>query len=123
MIGPRESVIMADDFDAMVNWYQDVLGFRSTFRTEDEYHYCTLESGIKIGIASAKEMGVKPTDRRQNTVVLQFDVPDVAAFFKHIEEKGGTATFGPSYDKTGDFWFGGIEDLEGNPIWVVDVNA
>ena len=80
-------------------------------------------SGITISIASAVEMGVEPTDRSLNTVVLQFEVDDLAEFFAHLEQAGGAITFGPSFDKNGEFWFGGFSDPEGNPIWVVDKNC
>ena len=121
----RETVILASDVSALVNWYRDALGFAVTSLFEDDYHYCTLEtpSGIKIGIASAAEMEVEPTDRSLNTVVLQFEVDDLKEFFTHLEEAGGTITFGPSFDKNGEFWFGGFSDPEGNPIWIVDKNC
>ena len=50
----------------------------SNFFVED-FHYCNLatQSGIKIGIADAKEMGVEPDDRSNNTVILQFEVEDL----------------------------------------------
>ena len=125
IIGPREPVIMAENWNAMVEWYERVLGFKQTYRVEDEYHYCNLEteSGVKIGIADAQEMNVTIRQRSSNTVLLQFDVPDVKEFFEHIKTNGGTAVFGPSFDEVGKFWFGGIEDLEGNPIWIVDENC
>lgn len=121
----RESVVFAEDFNALVAWYRDVLGFTVTRRNEDEYHYCNLENenGIQIGIASAEEMGVQPGERRHNTVVLQFQVPDVPAFFAYLQEKGGDITFGPSFDEKDGFWYGGFHDLEGNPFWVVDENC
>ena len=124
-IRPRETVILATDFDALVAWYRDGLGFAVTDLFEDDYHYCTLEtpSGIKIGIASAAEMEVEPTDRSLNTVVLQFEVDDLKEFFAHLEQAGGAITFGPSFDKNGEFWFGGFSDSEGNPCWVVDKNC
>ncbi len=124
-IRPRETVILASDFQALVAWYRDMLGFKVIKLFESEFHFCNLEtpSGIKIGIGSAAEMGVKPIDRSMNTVVLQFEVDDVAKFFAHLKVAGGTVTFGPSFDKSDEFWFGGISDLEGNPIWVVDKNC
>ena len=124
-IRPRETVILATDFEALVAWYRDGLGFAITDLFEDDYHYCTLEtpSGIKIGIASAAEMEVEPTDRSLNTVVLQFEVDDLKEFFAHLEQVGGAITFGPSFDKNGEFWFGGFSDPEGNPCWVVDKNC
>ncbi len=124
-IRPRETVILAEDFDAMVAWYRDTLGFKVTDRFEDEFHYANLvtPSGIAIGIASAKEMGVEPADRTKNTVLLQFEVEDVKAFFEQIGKSGATVTFGPSHSEKDDFWYGGFSDPEGNPVWVVDGNC
>ena len=124
-IRPRETVVMAADFQALVTWYQDVLGFTVTRLFEDDYHYCNLEtpSGIQIGIASAAEMKVEPADRSNNTVVLQIEVDDLAEFFAHLQKHGGTVTFGPSFEKKNEFWFGGFTDPEGNPVWVVDKNC
>ena len=124
-IRPRETVILASDLSTLVNWYQDILGFQVTQLFEESFHYACLEtpSGIKIGIGSAAEMGVEPTDRSRNTVVLQFEVDDLAEFFDHLQQSGGAVTFGPSFDKEGEFWFGGFSDSEGNPTWVVDKNC
>jgi len=124
-ISPRESVIFAEDFQAMKSWYQDVLGFKVTLLAEEDYHFASLENdeGVRIGIADAKEMGIIPQDRSNNSVVLQFEVSDVKIFFAYLQEKGGSVTFGPSFDEKGGFWFGGFHDLEGNPFWVVDENC
>ena len=124
-IRPRETVILAADYEALVAWYRDVLGFKVVQQFEEGYHYAYMEtsSGIKIGIGSAEEMGVVPVDRSKNTVILQVEVDDVQHFFTHLEEKGGTATFGPSLDDKGKFWYGGFADPEGNPCWVVDKNC
>jgi len=109
----------------MVDWYQRILGFELTHLYEEEYHYCNLENenGIRIGIADAKEMNVIPSDRKNNTVLLQFYVDDVQGFLKYIDENGGNITFGPSFDKKDNFWYGGFTDIEQNPFWVVDKNC
>ncbi len=122
---PRESVILAADFAALVAWYRDVLGFAVIRKFEDGYHYCNLEtaSGIRIGIGVAEEMGVAPDDRSRNTVILQFEVDDVAALFDHLAGNGGTVLFGPTFSEADRFWFGAFADPEGNPCWVVDGNC
>jgi predicted enzyme related to lactoylglutathione lyase len=122
---PREPVVFAEDFHALVDWYRDVLGFEITQRIEGDYHYCNLENenGIRLGIAPAGEVGVTPGDRGHNTVVLQFQVADVQSFFAYLTDKGGEIAFGPSFDEKDGFWFGGFYDLEGNPFWVVDENC
>ena len=124
-IRPRESVVLADDFVAQVTWYRDVLGFGVTKLFEDGYHYCNMESdsGIKIGIGVAREMGVGPSDRAKNTIILQFEVDDVQAFLKHLKQNKASHIVGPSFDKKDKFWFGGFSDPEGNPFWVVDKNC
>jgi len=124
-ISPREVVVLADDYDAMVRWYTDALGFRIAKTFSEGYSYTNLEtgSGIRIGIAPAAEVGVTPGDRAMNTVLLQVGAPDLAALFARVGEAGGTVTFGPSFDERGGFWYGGFADPEGNPIWAVDENC
>jgi predicted enzyme related to lactoylglutathione lyase len=124
-IRAREPVILAEDFTSLVHWYRDVLGFAVTQLFEDKFHYCNLESetGVRLGIGSAKEMRMEPADRSRNTVVLQFEVDDLKPFFLHIENQGGKIINGPSFDKNGSFWFGSFADPEGNPFWVVDKNC
>ena len=125
VIRPRETVILSTSFSELVAWYRDVLGFTVVKLFEDGFHFCNLEttSGIKIGIASAEEMGVEPADRSKNTVVLQLEVDDVKEFFEHLKQNGASITNGPSFDKKDNFWFGGFADPEGNPFWVVDKNC
>ena len=122
---PRESVILVEDFDAMVLWYQNTLGFKVKKRFDEGFHYCNLENdaGIKFGIALASEMQVSPKDRSQNSVVLQFEVDDVQAFFEHITKHGGSVTGKASCSEEDEFWFGSFADPEGNPFWVVDGNC
>jgi predicted enzyme related to lactoylglutathione lyase len=124
-IRPRESVILAEDFAALVRWYQEALDFKITDLFEDDYHFAHMmtESGIRVGIASAKEMGVQPGDRSQNTVLLQLEVDDLPKFFQHLEAAGAKKLFGPSFDAKNKFWYGGFADPEGNPWWAVDKNC
>jgi hypothetical protein len=76
---PRETVVLATGFPALVAWYRDVLGFHVVKSFGEDFHYCNLETstGIKIGIGDAEQMGVVPLDRSRNTVVLQFQVENV----------------------------------------------
>ncbi len=75
-----------------------------------------------IGIADALEMGVTPHAEKKNaTLVAQFNVEDVAAFLARIKDKGGEVPFGPSYEADEDLHFGGFSDIEGNPSWVVQM--
>ena len=119
---PRETVILAEDFDVLVAWYRDVLGFEVVQLFEDGMHYANLKtaSGIRIGIGLAGEVQVEPRDRAANTVVLQFEVDDVPELLIHIGNHGGVVQHGPTFNKEEGFWFGAFADPEGNPIWLVD---
>jgi len=124
---PRETVILASDFSALVAWYRDVPGFTVVKLFEDGFHFCNLETSsgirIRIGIGDAGEMGVVPGDRQCNTVILQFEVDDVQELFTQLEKSGSAITDGPTHNKNDDFWFGSFADPEGNPCWVVDRNC
>lgn len=124
-IRARESVILAEDYEGLVAWYQAALGFRVLQQFSEGYSYANLatETGIQIGIGSLKEMGNEAPNRGTNTVLLQVEVDDVAAFFEHLAAHAGEVLFGPSFDEKGGFWFGGFADPEGNPWWVVDKNC
>jgi uncharacterized glyoxalase superfamily protein PhnB len=124
-IKPRESVILADNFSELVSWYCETVGFTVLNIFEDGFHFANLttDTGIRIGIGSAKEMGVVPVDRACNTVILQIEVEDVRAFLKHVGESAGVVSMPASYNKQDEFWFGGFTDPEGNPWWVVDKNC
>lgn len=124
-INPRETVILAENFNKLVNWYIDVLEFKEINRYEDDYFYSYLEtdSGIKIGIADMKQMGVKNPNRRKNTTILQIEVEDVNSLFDYLKNKDCLFLFGPSFDKKDNYWYGSFTDLEGNEIWVVDKNC
>ncbi len=124
-IRPRESVILARDFQTAVAWYRDALGFTVVQLFDVGFNYCNLEtpSGIRLGIGDAAQMGVTGDACDNATVILQFEVDDVGSFFSHLEQMGGSVTGGPSFNQDGGFWFGSFSDPEGNQFWVVDENC
>lgn len=121
-IRPRESVILADDYDALVAWYQTALGFELEKSFDGGFKYANLRStgGVRIGVAPACEVGVEPRDRSRASVLLQVEVDDVRELLGALPALGGKVTLGPAHDEDGGFWFGGFADPEGNGWWVVD---
>lgn len=118
------AVVMAADYESLRDWYIDALELELKEEWTDKFHYAELLKNGKlvVGIADAKEMGVVPHEEKKNaTLVAQFNVDDVAAFLARIKEKGGEVPFGPSYDADNDLHFGGFADIEGNPSWVVQM--
>ena len=121
-VRPRESIILVEDFDALVKWYCDVLDFNVLKNYFESYHYCTLENkaGIILAIGLASDMGVELKPRTHNSIVLQFEVDDVVTFLTSVEEQGGLITGPAIYNEKDGFWFGSFADPEGNAHWVVD---
>lgn len=109
-------------FSVLIDWYRDVLGFTVTQFFDYSFHYYNLKtsSRIKISTRTAEEMGAHPTDRVNNTVLLQFEVDNLRGFFAYPEQKQATITGGPSFNEKDEFWFGSFSDPEGNPIGMVD---
>ncbi|QDU35780.1 Glyoxalase-like domain protein [Maioricimonas rarisocia] len=117
----REPVLLANDYERLIGWYQQVLGFEVADRFEDENHYCVLKTptGEKLGIALASEVGVEPQDRSRNTLVLQIQVDDVKSALEEVEAGGGKVTTPPMQEEKTGYWFGAVTDPEGNPCWIV----
>ena len=127
---PRETVIVAKNYQSLIDWYINNLNFKIINNFPDiKYCYLETDSGIKIGIADMEELikstpANKPLSKRvMNTVILQICTNDLQSLFKKIKNNGGSVLFGPSYDEGDKFWFGSFTDIEGNEIWVVDENC
>ena len=121
IIRPREHVILAEDFDRVVAWYRDILGFQIRRLFDEGIHYANLETdtGIELGIALASEVDVEPGDRSRNTVVLQFETDDVGGLLDHVAANAGTVVFGPAFNESDGFSYGAFADVEGNQCWLV----
>ena len=118
------TVVMAADYASLRDWYIEALELELQQEWTEKYHYAELakDGKLVIGIADAGEMGVTPHAEKKNaTLVAQFNVEDVAAFLARIKERGGDVPFGPSYEADEDLHFGGFTDIEGNPCWVVQM--
>ena len=115
-IRPRETVILARDFERLVTWYQTALDFR-VLRRFDELPYANLETdgGVAIGIGAAPP-DIPSTDA---TVIAQIETDDVGVLLQRVLAAGGMIQ-GPERDTGGGFSFGSFRDPEGNNWWVVD---
>ena len=122
---PRETVLVAKNYQSLIDWYVDNLNFKIVYNNLD-IKYCSLEtdSGIKIGIAEMKSLGNESYSKRiMNTVILQIATNDLKILFKKIKNNGGSILFDPSYDEGDKYWYGSVTDSEGNEIWVIDENC
>ena len=115
-------VILAEDYEKLVDWYISTFDLRIKHKFEGKENYTVLEHSGQavVGIAIAREMGVKPTTPRNNTAIIQFSVSDINRFFAGVRETGGKILFGPFIDEEEEYQYGGLLDIEGNQIWVVE---
>ncbi len=79
--------------------------------------------GLRIGFTPAKQMGAKLPKKRRNAVILHLVTLDVRGILRRVKKCGGKVPFGPTYDEGGKYWYGGFQDLEGNTVWVIDLEA
>ena len=115
-VRPRELVLLARDFNRLVDWYVATLGFGVVQRIEDlPYANLETEGGLRIGIGSA------PPDipSAECTIVPQLETTDVPALLQKIQAAGGRID-GPMRDPQHGFLFGSFQDPERNTWWVVD---
>ena len=115
-------IILAENHKRLVEWYIQTFDLSIKYRVEEPEHYTALEQSGKlvVGIAIASEMGVKPTIPRNNAVIVQISVLDIHKLFVKVEKMGGKILFGPSTDEKEGYLYGGLADIEGNQIWVVE---
>ena len=84
---PRETVLIAKNYQLLMDWYIDNLNFKIIYNNLD-IKYCSLatDSGIKIGIADMESLGNENYSKRiQNTVILQIATNDLDILFKKIK--------------------------------------
>ncbi len=115
-------VVLAENYEELIQWYVKTFDLNIKYQTKEGENYTTLEQSGKtiIGIAKANEMGVKPTKPRNNAVLIQLSVTDVNQLFTKVKETGGKILFGPSIDSKEGYLYGGLADIEGNQIWIVE---
>lgn len=119
IIRPRETVLLARNFAALLVWYEKALGFKIKARI-DELPYANLESagGVRIGIGSAPPEAAAI----DGTVILQIETDDVSRLLREVHIHGGSVD-GPHREPDQGFDFGSFRDPEGNTWWVVDPNG
>jgi predicted enzyme related to lactoylglutathione lyase len=115
-------IILAEKYENLANWYIRTFDLKIKYKVEGKENYTVLEhAGQAVaGIAIAREMGVKPSAPRNNTAIIQFSVSDIRGLFERVCETGGKILFGPSIDEKEGYLYGGLLDIEGNQIWVVE---
>ena len=116
------TVLMAEDYAKMRDWYIAALDLELKQEWTDDYHYAELVRNGRhvIGIADTAEMKVEPCTPRRNSTVMQLQVDDIDALFARVREHGGDVK-GPQTEEKENFRYGGFADPEGNSVWVVEV--
>lgn len=115
-------MILAENYEELAEWYEKTFDLAIKTRVEEGEEYMELGTPSKIlfGFARAKEMGVKPSTPRNNTVIIQLSVNDINELFDKVKKAGGKILFGPSIDEEEGYLYGGLADIEGNQIWVIE---
>ena len=115
-------MILAENYEELAEWYEKTFDLSIKTRVEegDEYMELGTLSEVLFGFARAKEMGVKSSTPRNNTIIIQLAVSDINRLFDKVRKAGGRVLFGPSLSKEEGYLYGGFADIEGNHIWVIE---
>lgn len=115
-------VVFAENYDELVKWYSDTFGLEVILEEKEGFHYTELGYNGKniVGITPASEMKHTHTDPRNNSMVLQISTTDIFALFESVEKNKGIILFKPAIEKKYNFYYGGVADIEGNQIWIID---
>ncbi len=116
------TVILAEKYEELVNWYITALELDIKLKVDKDYHYTDLARRGKliVGICPASEMKHVPTIPRNNSAILQISTDDIHSLFSRVADHGGKIRYGPAVDKNDGFTFGGFSDPEGNHVWVME---
>jgi len=117
-------VLFAENYQALIDWYKDVLALEVIQEESGEYSYAELgiDKQLILGITPAKEVNHVASSPRNNSSVMQLEVAEIHSLFNRVKEKSGEFLFGPTADEKYGFLYGAISDIEGNQIWIVEGN-
>jgi len=116
------TVVLARDYRKLIAWYRKTLQMKIRRVVTEGYDWTELERpGLRIGITKAKQIGVKLPRKRSNAVVLHLVTKDVKGLLRRAKACGGKVAFGPTWDPKGKYWCGAFHDIEGNDVWVIDL--
>lgn len=115
-------MILAEKYEELAEWYEKTFDLAIKTRVEEGEEHMELGTSSKVlfGFARAKEMGVKPSSPRSNTVIIQLSVKNIKELFDKVKKTGGKILFGPSLSDEEGYLYGGLADIEGNQIWVIE---
>ena len=119
MISGGNATVFVSNMDNSVRFYTEVLGLRLTNRFGD--HWATVEAGrgLTIGLHPASPKYPAPGTRGGMMLGLEIDEP-ISAVVARLAEKG-VRTKGPIV-QDGPGRFAGLEDPDGNEIYLWEVN-
>lgn len=115
-------VVFAEKYKELIKWYEEALGLEVITKEEGVYNYTELGYNMQpiIGITPSKEIEHSPVNPRNNSLVMQLKVSNIETLFSLVKKKKGNILFGPTQDEKYNFQYGGVSDIEGNQIWVVE---
>ncbi len=115
-------IVLAENYENLTNWYIKTFRLKKTATISEGYHYTELSFNKKpiFGIVKAEDMDFIPSSPRNNSVIIQLRVSDINFLFANAEAYGGKILFGPTTDEINNYTYGGIADIEGNEIWIIE---
>lgn len=118
------TVVLATNYKKLVAWYKKAFSMKTKLVVTEGFDWTELtRNGLRIGLAPAAQMGAKLPRKRANAVILHLVSKDVRGLMRKVKACGARIRFGPNYNEEEKYWYGAFDDIEGNQIWVLDLEA
>ncbi len=115
------TVVLTKNYKRMVAWYKKALDLKAKTVVAEGFDWTELaRPGLRIGFTPAVQMGARLASPRRNAVILHLVSRDVKGLLARVKRAGAKA-WGPKRSEDGAYWYGGFVDIEGNPVWVIDL--
>jgi catechol 2,3-dioxygenase-like lactoylglutathione lyase family enzyme len=106
------TILYCKDWQAMVTFYKEVMGFRQSFRKDDWFMELVVNDGSHLSVADEAKCSVKATSGQG--ITLSFKVARLTEVHRQLEEQGVKPTPIKSHSWRAPYFF--IHDPEGNRI-------
>ncbi len=106
------TILYCRNWQAMVTFYKEVMGFRQSFRKDDWFMEFVVNEGSHLSVADEAKCSIQATAGQG--ITLSFKVAGLSALHRKLEEQGVNATSIKSHSWRAPYFF--IHDPEGNRI-------